>query len=159
GSALVMNGIVEPMELAHLPYRKGVFEDYVGVRALEKNGKKKWRRDVQDVVARLIAALEHDEVVLGGGNVRELKEMPPRCRAGNNANAFLGGFQLWEKEHNDGSTRRSSRQYPGSRTSGLEGTRSSVQESQQTASPKIVRRRHSFSENWICAFGPSTARF
>ena len=100
GSAVVMNGIVEPMELAHLPYRKGVFEDYVGVRGLAKHGKRKWRRYVYDVVARLIAALQPDDVVLGGGNVKELKEMPPRCRAGDNTNAFLGGFRLWkENEH------------------------------------------------------------
>ena len=97
GSALVLNGVVEPMELGHLPYKSGVFEDYVGVRGLEKYGKRKWRRYVADVIARLIAALEPDDVVLGGGNVKELKEMPPRCRVGDNANAFLGGFRLWEK--------------------------------------------------------------
>jgi len=96
GSALVADGIVEPMELGHLPYRKGTFEDYVGVRGLEKSGTRKWRRYVADVVARLIAALEPDEVVLGGGNVKRLKELPPGCRAGDNANAFLGGFRLWE---------------------------------------------------------------
>jgi polyphosphate glucokinase len=98
GSALVVNGMVEPMELGHLPYKKGVFEDYVGVRGLEKHGRKKWRRHVKDVVARFIAALEPDDVVIGGGNARELKRMPPGCRAGDNANAFVGGFRLWEKE-------------------------------------------------------------
>jgi polyphosphate glucokinase len=97
GSALILNGIVEPMELGHLPYRNGVFEDYVGIRGLEKHGKKKWRRYVSEVVARLIAAIEPDEVVLGGGNVKQLKDMPPGCRAGDNADAFLGGFRLWEK--------------------------------------------------------------
>ena len=106
GSALVVDGIVEPMELGHLPYRKGTYEDYVGLRGLEKHGKRKWRRYVGDVVARLIAALEPDDVVLGGGNAKQLKELPPGCRAGDNANAFLGGFRLWEKEHKDGSTRR-----------------------------------------------------
>ena len=106
GSALVVEGIVEPMELGHLPYKKGVYEDYVGVRGLEKHGKRKWRRYVADVVARLIAALEPNDVVLGGGNVKELKILPPGCRAGDNANAFLGGFRVWEKEHKDGSTRR-----------------------------------------------------
>jgi polyphosphate glucokinase len=106
GSTLVANGIVEPMELGHLPYKKGTYEDYVGVRGLEKHGKRKWRRYVGDVVARLIAALEPDDVVLGGGNAKELKELPPGCRAGDNANAFLGGFRLWEKEHKGGSTRR-----------------------------------------------------
>jgi polyphosphate glucokinase len=106
GSALVVNGIVEPMELGHLPYKKGVFEDYVGERSLEKHGRRKWRRYVADVVVRLITALEPDDVVLGGGNVKELKEMPPGCRAGDNANAFLGGFRLWEKERKHGRTRR-----------------------------------------------------
>jgi len=98
GSAVVLNGVVEPMELGHLPYKKGVFEDYVGVRALERHGRKKWRRYVTDVVARLIAAVEPDDVVLGGGNVKQLKGMPPGCRAGDNANAFVGGFRLWRKE-------------------------------------------------------------
>jgi polyphosphate glucokinase len=106
GSTLVVNGIIEPMELGHLPYRKGVYEDYVGVRGLEKHGIRKWRRYVGDVVARLIAALEPDDVVLGGGNVKALKELPPGCREGDNANAFLGGFRLWEKDNKDGSTRR-----------------------------------------------------
>jgi polyphosphate glucokinase len=91
-----VEGIVEPMELGHLPYKKGTFEDYVGIRGLDRLGKKKWRRYVADVVARLIAALEPDDVVLGGGNVKKLKEIPPHCRAGNNANAFLGGFRVWE---------------------------------------------------------------
>jgi polyphosphate glucokinase len=99
GSTLVVNRITEPMELGHLPYKRGTYEDYVGERALEKHGKKRWRRDVADVVRRLIAALEPDDVVLGGGNVKQLKELPPGCRAGDNANAFLGGFRLWKKEH------------------------------------------------------------
>lgn len=98
GSAVVLDGVAEPMELGHLPYKKGVFEDYVGVRGLERHGKKKWRGHVSDVVARLRAAVEPDDVVLGGGNVKHLKEMPPGSRLGDNANAFLGGFRLWEKE-------------------------------------------------------------
>ncbi|HEY2428927.1 MAG TPA: ROK family protein [Acidimicrobiales bacterium] len=97
GSTLIVEGIVEPMDLGHLPYRRGTYEDYVGVRGLKRVGKKKWRRYVADVVARLIAALEPDDVVLGGGNVKKLKELPPGCRAGDNANAFLGGFRLWEE--------------------------------------------------------------
>jgi len=97
GSAMVVDGIVEPMELAHLPYRKGTFEDYVGNRALERKGKKKWRQHVADVVAKLVAAREPDDVVLGGGNVKNMKELPPGCRAGDNANAFLGGFRLWDE--------------------------------------------------------------
>ena len=98
GSTMIADGVVEPMELAHLPYKKGTYEDYVGERSLEKRGKKKWRRHVADVVARLIGALEPDDVVLGGGNVKKLNELPKGCRAGDNANAFLGGFRLWEEE-------------------------------------------------------------
>jgi polyphosphate glucokinase len=103
GSAVVVDGIVEPMELGHLPYKKATFEDYVGIRGLEKHGKKKWRSYVADVVERLIAALEPEDVVLGGGNVHKLKKLPAGCRAGDNANAFRGGFRLWEKA--EGSTR------------------------------------------------------
>jgi polyphosphate glucokinase len=101
GSAMILDGIVEPMELGHLPYKKGTFEDYVGIRGYDRLGKKEWRQHVADVVARLIAALEPDDVVLGGGNVKKLKELPPRCRAGDNANAFRGGFRLWEKKPPD----------------------------------------------------------
>ncbi len=97
GSALVVDGVVEPMELGHLPYKKGTYEDYVGQRGLDKRGKKKWRRHVADVVAGFVAALEPDDVVLGGGNVGKLKELPPGCRTGDNANAFVGGFRLWAK--------------------------------------------------------------
>jgi polyphosphate glucokinase len=96
GTTMIVDGIVEPMELGHLPYKKGTYEDYVGLRGLEKCGRQKWRRNVTDVVERLVAALEPDEVVLGGGNVKHLKELPPGCRAGDNANAFIGGFRLWE---------------------------------------------------------------
>src|SRR5262249_50904232 len=97
GSAMIVDGIVEPMELAHLPYKKGTFEDYVGQRGLDQRGKKKWREHVTQVVAQLVAALEPDDVVLGGGNVKNLKELPPGCRAGDNANAFVGGLRLWEE--------------------------------------------------------------
>ncbi len=95
GSAIIVDGIVEPMELGHLPYKKGAYEDYVGRAGLERHGKKQWRRDVADVVARLIAALEPEDTVLGGGNVKKLEALPPHCRAGDNANAFRGGFRLW----------------------------------------------------------------
>jgi polyphosphate glucokinase len=98
GTALVFDGIVEPMELSHLPYRKGVYEDYVGQKSLDKHGKKKWRRYVKDVVERLVAALEPDDVVIGGGNVKYLKKLPGGARAGSNSNAFTGGFRLWEPE-------------------------------------------------------------
>jgi polyphosphate glucokinase len=97
GSAMIVDGIVEPMELGHLPYKRGTFEDYLGVRGYERLGKKKWRQHVADVIARLIAALEPEYVVLGGGNVKKLKELPPGCRAGDNANAFVGGFRLWQE--------------------------------------------------------------
>jgi polyphosphate glucokinase len=97
GSAMIADGILEPMELGQLPYRKGTFEDYVGARGLKKQGKKAWRKDVADVVDRLVAALEPDEVVLGGGNVKNLKILPRHCRAGDNANSFIGGFRLWKE--------------------------------------------------------------
>lgn len=97
GSAMILDRVIMPMELAHLPYKKGrSFEDYVGRRGLMKLGKKKWRRAVADVVARLKAALVADDVVLGGGNARKLKELPAGTRLGGNNNAFVGGFRLWE---------------------------------------------------------------
>jgi polyphosphate glucokinase len=95
GTALIVDGVIEPMELGHLPYRKATFEEYVGIRGLKRLGKKKWQRAVADVVSRLTAALEPDYVVLGGGNIHKLKELPPNCRPGDNANAFVGGFRLW----------------------------------------------------------------
>jgi polyphosphate glucokinase len=96
GSAMIVDGTIEPMELAHLSYKKGTYEDYVGERSLAKRGKKKWRSHVAEVVNCLIAALEPDDVVLGGGNVKKLKELPKGWREGDNANAFLGGFRLWK---------------------------------------------------------------
>jgi polyphosphate glucokinase len=98
GSTMIVDGIVEPMELGHLPYKKGAYEDYLGRTGLERHGKKKWRRHVADVVARFIAALEPDDTVIGGGNVKKLDALPPHCRAGDNANAFRGGFRLWGEE-------------------------------------------------------------
>ena len=98
GSAMVIDGIVEPMELAHLPYKKGrTFEDYVGLRGLERLGKTKWRKEVAEVVERFRTALSPDYVVLGGGNAKKVKDLPEGCELGNNANAFLGGFRLWEE--------------------------------------------------------------
>lgn len=96
GSAMIDNGRVEAMELGHLPYRKATYEDYVGLRGLKRFGKKKWRRLVDDVVSRLVTALQPDDVVLGGGNVHRLKTLPPGCRPGDNANAFRGGFRMWQ---------------------------------------------------------------
>lgn len=99
GSAMIVDGIVEPMELAHLPYKKGKsYEDYIGLRGLQRLGKKKWRKHVADIVERLRAALQPDYVVLGGGNVKKLKKLPRGAELGNNRNAFRGGFRLWEGE-------------------------------------------------------------
>jgi polyphosphate glucokinase len=97
GTALVVDGIVAPMEIGHLPYEEGTYEDYVGLAGLERHGKKKWRRHVADVVERVIAALQPDDTVIGGGNVAKLQAAPPHCRKGDNSDAFLGGFSLWAK--------------------------------------------------------------
>jgi polyphosphate glucokinase len=97
GSAMIVEGVVEPMELAHLPYRKGTFEDYVGERGLKRLGVKRWRRRVVKVVETLAAALQPTDIVIGGGNVKKLEELPPNTRAGDNDNAFTGGFRLWEE--------------------------------------------------------------
>jgi polyphosphate glucokinase len=97
GSAMVVDGIVEPMELGHLPYRKGrTYEDYLGLRGLKRLGRKRWRHHVTVVVGLLRAALEPDDVVIGGGNAKKLNELPPGCRLGDNANTFTGGFELWK---------------------------------------------------------------
>jgi polyphosphate glucokinase len=96
GTTMIVDGIVEPMELAHLPYKKATYEDYVGLRGLLTSGKKKWREHVEDVVAKLAAALEPDDIVLGGGNARKLRKLAPGCRLGDNANAFIGGYRLWK---------------------------------------------------------------
>jgi polyphosphate glucokinase len=95
GSAMIVDEVLEPMEIGHLPYRKSIYEDYVGLRGLKRFGKKKWRKYVVDVVERLAAALEPDDIVLGGGNVKHLEDLPKGCRRGDNANAFIGGFRLW----------------------------------------------------------------
>ena len=96
GSAMIVDGVVAPMELAHLPYKKGrTFEDYVGAAGLKRLGGKKWRRTVKDVVAQLSTLLEADYVVLGGGNARKLKRLPKNARLGSNDFAFLGGFRVW----------------------------------------------------------------
>jgi polyphosphate glucokinase len=96
GSTFIVDGVVEAMELGHLPYKKATYEDYIGLRGLMKHGEKKWQQNVADAVECLVAALEPDQVVLGGGNVKKPKKLPKGCCAGDNANAFLGGFRLWE---------------------------------------------------------------
>jgi polyphosphate glucokinase len=100
GSAMIVDGVLEPMELAHLPCKKGrTYEDYAGLAGLKRLGKKKWRRHVNDVVKQLKGALEADYVVLGGGNAKLLKKLPTGSELGNNANAFHGGLRLWSKSH------------------------------------------------------------
>jgi predicted NBD/HSP70 family sugar kinase len=112
GSALVAQGVVVPMELAHLPYKKATYEDYLGARGLEQLGRKKWQRHVENCMARLISAFQLDDVVLGGGNAKELVKMPEGCRAGDNGNAFLGGFRLWEAPPAPSPRRRKTRPRP-----------------------------------------------
>jgi hypothetical protein len=98
GSAMIGNGMLEPMELAHLIYKNGkTYEDYLGLRGLERLGKKKWRKHVEQVTKRLKTALEANYVVLGGGNSKKLKKLPAGARLGSNENAFLGGFKMWQK--------------------------------------------------------------
>jgi polyphosphate glucokinase len=103
GSAMIADGVVVPMELAHLPYKKtGTYEDFVGRRGLERNGKKKWRRDVADVVGRLETALEAEDLVLGGGNAKYLKKLPKGARRCTNADAIKGGYRLWAERQEHG---------------------------------------------------------
>ncbi len=98
GSAMIVEGILQPMELAHLSYKNGkTYEDYLGLRGLEGMGKKKWRRYVAKITKKLKIALDADYVVLGGGNCKKLKELPPGAQLGNNENAFVGGFRIWGK--------------------------------------------------------------
>jgi len=97
GAAMIVDGVAEPMELAHLPYKKGkTFEDYVSEASREKRGNKHWRKTVFDVVEKLSSALEPDYIVIGGGNVAHLDELPPNCQRGDNDKAFAGGFRLWQ---------------------------------------------------------------
>jgi polyphosphate glucokinase len=95
GTTLIIDGVVAPMELGHLPYRKATYEDYVGEAGLERDGHKRWQKHVVETIGHLSAALLPDYVVLGGGNARELDELPENCRLGHNEDAFLGGFRLW----------------------------------------------------------------
>jgi len=127
GSAMIVDGLLEPMEVAHLPYKKGrTYEDYLGVRGLERLGKKKWRRHVAGVVGQLKNALEADYVVLGGGNAKLLKELPPGARLGDNSTAFIGGFRLWED--------------PGARARWKKGADRTVREIPSAETPKETSR-------------------
>ena len=98
GSTLMVRGHIVPMELGALSYGKGTIEDYLGVRGLRKLGKKKWGKNLELLVARFTSALLLDDVVIGGGNAKKLKELPPGCRLGGNAFAFLGGFRMWDRD-------------------------------------------------------------
>jgi polyphosphate glucokinase len=129
GSAMIVGGLLEPMELGHLPYKKALYEDYVGIRGLEMHGKRRWRNYVADLLVQFIAALASDDVVLGGGNVNKQKVLPPGCRKGDSANAFLGGFRLWkEASARQGSTRATPR--PGRRKGTQLGSRKRAKGSQ-----------------------------
>jgi len=98
GSALIVDGVIAPMELAHVPYMKGhTYEQFVGKAALERIGKRKWRKRVAEMTTRLKLAFVADDVVLGGGNAKHLRRLPPGVRLGRNGNAFVGGFRLWKK--------------------------------------------------------------
>lgn len=121
GTALVVHGVVVPMELGSLSYRRGTYEDYVGVRGLQRLGKKKWRKHVEFFMNRFGHALQLDDVVLGGGNVKELKTLPPGCRAGDNANAFLGGFRLWERERTQPTRQRAAPSVVPEKSGGRQG--------------------------------------
>jgi predicted NBD/HSP70 family sugar kinase len=100
GAAMIVDGVIAPMELADLPYRKGrTYEDYVGKAGLARSGKKKWRRNVTDVIKLLAAAFEVDDVVIGGGNSKILEKLPDGVRRGNNGHAFIGGFRLWSDQN------------------------------------------------------------
>jgi predicted NBD/HSP70 family sugar kinase len=98
GSAMIVDGLLEPMELGHMPYKKATYEDYVGARGLARMGKRRWRAEVAEVIEAFRAALEPEYIVLGGGNAEVLKELPPGTRLGDNRNAVLGGFRLWQNE-------------------------------------------------------------
>jgi polyphosphate glucokinase len=96
GSAMIVDGVLQPMELAHLPYRKGrTFEKHVGAAGMKRLGNKKWQREVANVVERLAAAVQPEYIVLGGGNAEKLERLPRRTRRGKNNAAFVGGFRLW----------------------------------------------------------------
>lgn len=102
GSAMITDGVLVPMELAHLRYRKGrTYEDYVGLRGLKRYGKKRWCRYVTDAVTALRTALQADYVVLGGGNAKKLGKLPKWMQLGNNHHAFTGGFRLWDTAWSD----------------------------------------------------------
>jgi polyphosphate glucokinase len=97
GTAVVIDGVAESRELGHAPYKNGTVEDYVGARGMKRLGKKKWRKEVDKIVTEVMRRIHADDVVLGGGQVKKLAKLPEGCREGSNANAFIGGFRLWEE--------------------------------------------------------------
>jgi polyphosphate glucokinase len=97
GTAVVVDGVAESSEIAHYPYRKGTLEDYVGLHGMKRLGKKKWQKEVDQIVTQFVRKTHADDVVVGGGQVKKLKKLPQGCREGSNANAFIGGFRLWEE--------------------------------------------------------------
>ena len=99
GTAMVIDGVAESREVAHLNYKGRTLEDYVGVHARKRLSKKKWRKHVDRIVSFFVERVHADDIVLGGGEVKNLKKLPKRCRAGDNANAFIGGFRLWEETY------------------------------------------------------------
>ena len=98
GSALVAEGVVEPMEIAHLPFKKRTFEDYLGERGRVRLGMKRWQKVVAEAVEQLARAFEPDSIVIGGGNAAKLDQLPPKARLGSNRNAFIGGFRIWQAD-------------------------------------------------------------
>jgi polyphosphate glucokinase len=144
GSAMIADGVVEPMELGHLLRKRYTCEHYVEERGLERFGVHKWQRYVAEAVAQLIAALEPEEAVLGGGDVKQLTTLPPNCRAGDNANAFLGGFGLWDKEQSEaelkrGNNSRTKHETTADRAARVEGARRSSPKGVSGASARSVR--------------------
>lgn len=102
GSAIIEENVIVPLELGQVPYGKGTYEQYLGKGGLQRFGKKKWQHYVEDGVTRIKAAFQPDDLVIGGGNVKKLKALPPGCRAGHNSFAFLGGFRLWDEAWSTG---------------------------------------------------------
>jgi polyphosphate glucokinase len=137
GSALMVRGHIVPMELGALSYRKGAIEDYLGARGRQKLGKKKWRKTVEFAVKRFTSALLLDDVVIGGGNAKKLKQVPPGCRLGSNANAFLGGFRMWEKadskQPSQGATARKAKKLPVRKLAAVKDAQAAVKDAKIVA--------------------------
>lgn len=139
GAALVLEGRPHPLEIAHLPYRAGrTYEDFLGKRGMERAGKKRWRRLVFEIVPRLREAFQVDEVVLGGGNSKQLRQLPRGCRRGDNRHAFTGGFRLF---HDGAGARRRARRLPATRSE--RKARQPASHRRATRKPVARKRRRS----------------